>query len=339
MTVPLSTFNSKNMYWKRSWILAIVVSLVFLSCLEYFWRSQGHQPAIVDDMRLWSLQRDKVGTTAHEVVLLGSSRMQADVSTKTLKELLPTYNIINLSTDGSCANAALRDLAEDEKFSGLVLCDMTAQCLLFGDGKILGQHAYPRYYHRVFNLNNKINRIIATTVQKKLTVVDPYLNLQKILGLVLTKRELRQPNYLTTDEDRTRSADYTKTNLGLHTAKRIENIKVFYQKLYPSIKKDLFHDNVKSLENAVKRIQMRGGKVVFIRFPVSGEHWDIDEKYFPKEIYWDLFSHITNAETIHFKDVKFLSNFDCPDTSHLDVRDKPEFTRQLYLKLIKKGVL
>lgn len=319
--------------------MAIVVSLVFLTCLECFWRLQGHQPAIIDDMRLWSLQRDKVGTSAHEIVLLGSSRMQTGVSTKTLKELLPTYQIINLSTDGSCANAALRDLAEDEKFSGLVLCDMTAQCLLFGDGTMLGQHAYARYYHRVFNLNNKINRIIANIVQQNLTVVDPYLSLQKILGLVLTKRELRQPNYMTTNEDRTRSADYTKTNLALHKAKRIEYIKVHYQKLYPSIKKDLFFNKVKSLENAVNRIQMRGGKVVFIRFPVSGEHWDIDEKYFPKEIYWDLFSRLTDAETIHFKDVKTLSNFDCPDTSHLDFRDKPEFTRQLYLELIKKGAL
>ncbi len=326
------------MHWKRSWIIAIVFSLVFFACLEFFWRSQGHQPAIVDDLRLWALERDKVGKSKHEIVLLGSSRMQTDISTKTLKELLPAHTIINLATDGSCANATLRDLAEDKKFSGLVLCDMTSQCILFGDGKKLGQHAHIRYYHRVFNLNIKINRIIATLVQKNLTIVDPYLNLQKIIGIALSKRELRKPNYLKMDEDRTRSADYTKTNLSVHKAKRIDNVIVFYEQLSADINRESFLKQSRSLENAVRQIQLKGGKVVFINFPVSGKHWDIDEKYFPREIYWDIFSASTKAETLHFKDAAPLSTFDCPDTSHLDYRDKPEFTRRLYLELMKKGL-
>ena len=327
------------MHWKRSWIIAVVAAFVLLVCLEIFWRSQGHQPAIVDDMRLWSLEREKVGNSVNEIVLLGSSRMQTDVSTKTLKELLPTHPIINLSIDGSCANATLRDLAEDENFSGLVLCDMTSQCVLFGDDNKLSQNAHIRYYHRMFNLNNKLNRIIATMVQKNLTIVDPYLNLQKILGLIVTKREFRQPNYLKTSEDRSRSADYQKTNLGLHKAKRIEKIEEIYQALAPAIRKDVFLDKVYGIENAVKRIQKRGGKVVFIEFPVSGEHWNIDEKYFPKTTYWNSFATLTTADTIHFKDVDSLNNFDCPDTSHLDFRDKDEFTKQLYAELVKKGIL
>ena len=79
--------------------------------------------------------------------------------------------------------------------------------------------------------------------------------------------------------------------------------------------------------------------MVFIRFPTTDEHWDVDEQVFPKHVYWDQLGRLTGAETIHFRDVPSLAHFDCPDTLHLDYRDAPEFTGALLDELVTQGVL
>jgi hypothetical protein len=79
--------------------------------------------------------------------------------------------------------------------------------------------------------------------------------------------------------------------------------------------------------------------VVFVRYITTGEHYELDEKYYPKSKYWDQFAKKTEAVTIHFKDVPELSNFECPDTSHLDFRDAPRFTVSLGHELRRLGVI
>ncbi len=71
----------------------------------------------------------------------------------------------------------------------------------------------------------------------------------------------------------------------------------------------------------VRRIQSRGGRVVFVRFPTSGEHWQIDQLKYPKSEFWDLIGGSTVAQTIHFVDHPALRQFELPDTSHLDFSD------------------
>jgi hypothetical protein len=81
--------NSKARGWVKSWIFAIVITASLLLSLEIFWRSNGHSPTIVDDQRLWAMERSKIGKSQKEIALLGSSRMQTDISTSTFRRLVP----------------------------------------------------------------------------------------------------------------------------------------------------------------------------------------------------------------------------------------------------------
>jgi hypothetical protein len=63
-------------------------------------------------------------------------------------------------------------------------------------------------------------------------------------------------------------------------------------------------------------IQRRGGQVIFVRMPVSQERWS-------------LFVERLNVDSIHFANYKDLSDFQLPDTSHLDMKDKSLFTSSL----------
>ena len=89
----------------------------------------------------------------------------------------------------------------------------------------------------------------------------------------------------------------------------------------------------------LRRIEARGGQVVFVRMPTSDEHWELDERYYPRAQYWDRLGSITGVATVHFADDPRTSAFSCPDTSHLDYRDAPRFTEGLLEVLVERGVL
>jgi hypothetical protein len=72
--------------------------------------------------------------------------------------------------------------------------------------------------------------------------------------------------------------------------------------------------------------------------PTCDERWEADERMFPKALFWDQLAARTHAMAIHFKDYPTLASFPCPDTSHLDKRDAPAFTRGLLEILRQRGV-
>ena len=81
------------------------------------------------------------------------------------------------------------------------------------------------------------------------------------------------------------------------------------------------------MEPWVERIQARGGRVVFARFPSTGEVLAVDEAMRSRREHWDRFAARTAAETLHFQDVPGLAGFDCPDGAHLDRGDTARFHR------------
>ena len=166
--------------WARTWILSLVLTVFLLGGLELFWRSQGHQPSIVDDPQWWAYHRDRAtDNDSPTVVLLGASRIQLDFSTETFRELYPNYEVVQLAIDGRHPIAALRDLAEDESFHGIVICAITAAGLE-RDARD-DQQEYIDYYHNRETFNSRLNRIIGSTLQNHLAALNPQVNLEKTL--------------------------------------------------------------------------------------------------------------------------------------------------------------
>ena len=85
------------------------------------------------------------------------------------------------------------------------------------------------------------------------------------------------------------------------------------------------------LEALVRKIEDRGGDVVFVTFPTTRRIWEMDEALYPKRLFWDELVRRTSARTIHFAEHESLSRFDLPDGVHLDYRDAPAFTEGLSL--------
>jgi hypothetical protein len=69
--------------------------------------------------------------------------------------------------------------------------------------------------------------------------------------------------------------------------------------------------------------------------PASVEHREVDKQYFRRKDYWDRLTGNEGALSIHFLDSAKLAACPLPDSSHLDFRDKPAFTRHL-LQIIQE---
>jgi hypothetical protein len=96
-------------------------------------------------------------------------------------------------------------------------------------------------------------------------------------------------------------------------------------------------DNANEVIVWVNRINARGGKVVFYREPVSGEHLALDELRFPRTEFWDALAKKMPAPMIDFRDYPEL-NLATPDTSHIDAKDIESHTRGFVRVLSNMGV-
>src|SRR5206468_7838579 len=79
----------------------------------------------------------------------------------------------------------------------------------------------------------------------------------------------------------------------------------------------------------VRPIQARGGRVIFVRMPLTGEYADIVERRWPRKIYFDVFARHHIAPIIDSSSEPTLNRFECFDGSHLDQQNAILFTREL----------
>ena len=80
---------------------------------------------------------------------------------------------------------------------------------------------------------------------------------------------------------------------------------------------------------AVEKLRARGGKIVFVRFPLTGGLKELEDKATPRAGIWDRVLRETGVPGIYFEDYPELASFDCPEWSHLSAPDSVEFTKRL----------
>jgi hypothetical protein len=94
-----------------------------------------------------------------------------------------------------------------------------------------------------------------------------------------------------------------------------------------------FDQRLKDTAVAVDKLRLRGGKIVFVRFPCSGPLKELEDKITPRAQTWDALLAVTKVPGIHFEDHPELATFVCPEYSHLKPDDATLFTRRLVLYL------
>lgn len=316
-------------------ILAVIIMYgLAILVLETGWRYVGIEHySVTDDVRLWSMQRERLDSDdGHNMVaLLGGSRMQIGFSREAFRELLPDTELVRLSVAGKKPIAALKDIALNTRFRGTAI--VAAYTMALTPRGMKDQQPYVDYYHNEWGVDARINRKIKTLVEENLVLVNPRYKTSNLLLYIAGQGARPKIHHVTITRDRSIYADYSSipAQADRNRHKRLGKIR----KKQPPPPSDLekWLAESEKIKPYVRKIQDRGGKVVFVRFPITYSDWlETYEIIRPKHKYWDAFAEDTQAAMIHFADYPTL-HFNAPDGSHIDQRDAPQFTRNL-LKIL-----
>ena len=330
-----------NARWLLTWTLATAITIGGWLAFEMYWRGQGYAPTVMDSFDLWSQHRARTVKAAPPLrfALLGASRIQYGISPSVFRDETRALGLnvdpIMLAVNGHYPLAALRDLSEDEKFVGVALIGIDSRGM---DRKVWEMQArHVQQYHHDWSPSREVHRRLLTRVQVHAIAARPDFAFVTLGKRYIDNQGPPYKEYVTFERDRSGGTDYRKSDLKAIRAARVADLKKYYPMYTPPMP-DAWLAEMREVVRWVEKINARGGKVAFYREPVSGEHIELDETYFPRAQYWDKLVAIMPATMIDFRDYPELV-IDTPDTSHVDMKDIDRHTRALVRVLRQQGVL
>jgi hypothetical protein len=290
---------------------------------EWYWRYAGFHATRVSDEPLWIMAREQVARQPRPVVLIGASRIQAGIDLDVLAAETGTRPI-QLAICYSSPTPVLHDLAEDEMFRGLVICDVTPLLFFQAEGPVAERsrpylHDYRQYHSLAERFEWRLQLALEAVLACRLDRLAP-----GYFGECWMKGSWPEPNLARLREDRMIVVHYPP---GFGRDRPPQGAP-FKRNRYLSAgaTRDAL---VARVAADVDRIRTRGGEVVFIVLPFTGDYAEKEHALAPRAAYWDVLVARTHAVGLHFEDVPGMEGYACPDGCHLDSRDAPRFTRAL----------
>ena len=322
--------------WRKVWTVGLLLALMMLGGLELSFRYLGQEPTIVSSAALWSYHRERARHAGpNTIALLGASRMQLGFVPEAFLEVHPSFSLVQLAVAGDGPFAALRDLAHDETFRGLVICSVAARMLQ--PSRWEDQQKFVEYFDKKWGPGEQISLLLSVALQERLLILGPRLGARQIFG-AHTAGQVRQVNYVQTRFDRTRIADYGLIDVEPIIERRVARIRKRLSEL-PPVSEDSWREVVDHLAGLVKKIEARGGKVVFVKFPARGRMQALADEFFPRAEYWDTFVASVGTVAIHHEELPGVADLSCPDESHLDYPGAIVFTKALAHELAARGII
>lgn len=318
------------------WTVALAVACASLVGLEVFWQSSGYRASVADDDDLWAYERSRVYRGGTEtLVVTGFSRIRTNFATRTFRDHYPDYDVVQLAVNGKHPIAALRDLALDEDFTGVVLCSVLE--ISFLPWVADAQRAQVDHFHRTQPIV-RLERALLARLEERWAILNERLRLIPMAESLATEGQLPKFGRSAILADRSVERALSLEDRAKMQRQILRNERRIYRVMTPPKPKNWLR-LVSRVEPLVERIRARGGEVVFLRVPVAPALYAVDDHFFPKEKYWDRMTEATTAVVLHFEDMPGMADLDFPDLSHLNYSEAPRFTLALADELVRRGVL
>lgn len=325
-------------------ILMLVIVIVSLCSWEYCLRGKGFTIAYNDDEALWMKNRAKVYEPADKAtVFIGSSRIEFDLDIPTW-EKTTGEKAVQLALHGSNPRPALVNLANDEKFKGKLIIDVT-EGLFFGTWEDRGMNKRIKYLKDATPAN-RVSDKLSLALESQFVFIDKELFSMNALltDLRIPDRKGVQPEgifpkkfaYESFERQEIMTDEFAKDT---SMQRQVTNLWTMWGALAKDhgIGGDTLQKIFTEVKTSVDKIKARGGKVIFVRTPSSGGYWENEPIQFPRAEYWDKILSITNCKGIHFKDYPDMADFVCPEWSHLTQQDAGLYTQALIKALQKEN--
>jgi hypothetical protein len=333
-------FNENRPIPEGAWLKAIIIALIImfagLIAWEYNARSWGYDPQYyIDSKGLWAVERRKIDSSdASTVVLIGASRIFFDLDLNTYEELTGKRPI-QLALVGTNPRPILADLAKDEDFIGTLIVGITPGSFFRDGGGRSGN--MPEYYakesptqwlsqqlsmliepHLAFYDNENwplFTLIERIPMQNRGGVFDPRMGVWYISD---STKDRNTKMFWKVEEDPEYQHKAQMTWRGF--------MEMADKRGPADFDLDIYMDGV---VKDIDKIRSRGGDVVFIRPPSSGDYRPREARLQPRDKFWDRLLEQTNSIGVHFEDYPELQGLRTPEWSHLHSEDSLIYTRNI----------
>jgi hypothetical protein len=331
--------------WRGITVIVVVIVFAAAAAWEIYVRSIGYAPTLNPTDDLWAQARRTV--KPESVVIIGDSRGWFDLDLDELEKGLGKRPI-QLAMGGGCAYPVLADLANDERFHGTVICSFVPRLFFAPSGSPPMDRSGKavRRFHTA-TLAQRASQYLAIPLEENVAFLK-----QEDLTTEALLEELPipdRPNALVPPsgppyfgsidrERRARMIERCAQPGKLQSKIQHRWLRLFSPPPPPSFvpleefmatmqkaQEDRFLDTIK----AVDKIRARGGKIVFVRLPVSGELKSLEDQISPRPQLWEPLLKRTGVTGIYFEDFPELAGFTCPEWSHLSAGDSVEFSKRL----------
>ncbi|PTX44626.1 hypothetical protein C8P64_0608 [Christiangramia gaetbulicola] len=329
-------------------IIGVVGCLLGLTAWELYWRSQGFTADLDDDDNLWAIHRARVEeATEDDVILIGSSRVYFDLQLDEWEQETGKRPI-QLAIEGTSPLYAFDDLVNNSDFKGTIVVGVT-ESLFFStvfpeappNEKINKRIKY--YKDRTYA--DRLNNSLSIPIQNSFAFVSDVsgvdgIKLKSLLDEIKIGERVPDPMppfhvFSSVDESRNlRMTERTATDTAF--AGTIKKVWMFFRNAGGDFEPEKEATTEFFVEN-VKKFRDRGGKVVLIRCPSTGDVRGFEKKVFPRKEYWDQLVEKSDVPAYHFEDYQKLKDYDCPEWSHLSAEDADNFTEAFVDLLFRDG--
>lgn len=335
-----------NVPWRGMLAAVALLSTAATVAWEIHARRAGYTPTLNDTADLWSEMRGSVRPDS--IVLLGTSRMLFDMDLDELERGLG-QRPKQLALVGSSPFPILADLAKDESFHGTVLVDVVPAMFLAPTGSppVEASEKALRRYHS-WNYAQRWSHELAVPLERQVAFVrQEDLTLTKLLERIpIPNRAGAQvgpkfpPYFYSLERDRRARMVPEAAIVGSELNRQITSVWLplftpppppwfIPPEVFGKMMMEGMQTRFAETAKHIARIQARGGKVVFLRLPVTGPLAEREEQLAPRAATWDRLVRENGVPAIHFAEYAELRAFDCPEWSHLSAPDSVEFTRRL----------
>ena len=322
----------------KSCVLTCVLALSFFVAFEMYWRQEGFTPTFNDDKVLWATKRNEIYLPQNQAtIFVGGSRIKFDLDVPTW-EKLTGEKAIQLAIVGTPGRLVLLHLANDENFKGKLILDVAdGQFFSFVDSARRDKSAREaiEYYSEETpsqktsaSINYFLESMFVSLEEGKFstTALLHDFNLRNRPGI-----NVRPPfpkGFSVSNFDR----QTWMTPMFLADTSQLNYQKRFWRtamRTLPVIKGDTLLAFMLQTKKAIDKIRARGGSVVFVRPPSTGEYIKHETLNYPREKYWDRLLAFTGCEGIHFADYPSTAKLTCPEWSHLRKVDAVYYTTEI----------
>ena len=330
----------------KAGILTLALVVAFIVCWETYWRSKGFVATYNDDKVLWAHARKAVYQPIDKAtVFIGSSRIKFDLDIPAW-EKITGEKAVQLALVGTSPRQLLQDLANDEKFKGKVVVDVT-EVLFFSQNPVFNKSANEAItFYKEQTPSEKLSSRINFALESKFVFLEEG---RFSLNTLLNDFEIPSRPGVFVVPPFPKGFEWTNFNRQTYMSdafladsqlvKRQTNIwkMLIMGDPTPPVSGKALQSILDEVAAAVKKIESRGGRVIFVRTPSSGPLEQGEHKAFPRATYWDALLTTANARGIHYADYPQTASFICPEWSHLSPKDAVVYTQHLIEQLREHG--